>query len=479
MAGYDKKYRLTAVFFLFLLAAVVTFITPSVSQTNNQIIHYCADPDWMPFEGIIEGKHKGIADEYAVIFRQLIDYELKLVPTTSWKETMAFLSAGYCDLTLLINRSEEREKQLLFTRPYFFGPNVLVTKKDQGFIPDLNAIGDLTLGVVQGFRLVEEVKRYYPNINVHLVMSETEGLKDLAAGTIDVYVGSLLTINSRLKELELTSLRINGWISTQDELRVGIIKSRPELVSVFNDAIDEISTRQHNDIFNRWSHSQVIKQADYELLFSFITGGLIVIAIVIWRYREVLRIKSILQRKNEQLELAQSKLLKANEDLEYLSFHDNLTALYNRRYFMTTLKHHFDDAFRQNKSVSLMMIDIDYFKVINDRFGHNAGDDALKEFGRILLKAVRGGDIAARWGGEEFTVFLPSTNQKEALHLASRIQQILEETTFKVINKLTVSIGVSEYDGEDTIKSWLERTDRALYRAKDKGRNCVHFGNIS
>jgi diguanylate cyclase (GGDEF)-like protein len=126
-----------------------------------------------------------------------------------------------------------------------------------------------------------------------------------------------------------------------------------------------------------------------------------------------------------------------------------------------------------------MMMDIDYFKAINDRFGHNAGDEALKEFGRILSRTIRGGDIAARWGGEEFAVFLPSTNRQEAMHLAGRIQQILEETTFKVINKLTVSIGVSEYDGEDTIKSWLERTDRALYRAKDKGRNCIHFARLS
>jgi diguanylate cyclase (GGDEF)-like protein len=272
---------------------------------------------------------------------------------------------------------------------------------------------------------------------------------------------------------------VNGWTAIQDELRVGIIKSRPELTKVFNDAIDKISTRQHNDIFNRWSNSQVVKETDYSLVLVIVAGVFIFIVIMIWRYKEVLRIKAILQGKNEQLELAQADLIKANEDLEYLSFHDNLTALYNRRYFMTTLKHHFDDAFRQNKRGSLMMIDIDYFKAINDRFGHTAGDDALKELGRVLSNTIRGGDIAARWGGEEFAVFMPSTNRQEALYLAGRIQQVLEEVTFKVVNRLTVSIGVSEYDGEDTIKSWLDRTDRALYKAKDKGRNCVHFAKLS
>lgn len=478
MADNCKHYPLTAIFCCLGLAALIIFVSPLESQTNKPTIHYCADPDWMPFEGIIDGKHRGIADEYAMLFRQLIEYELQLVPTSSWKQTMAFLGAGDCDLTLLLNRSEERDKQLLFTRPYFFGPNVLVTNGDQEFIPDLNAVGDLRLGVVEGFRLVDEVERYYPHINMTVVPSEVEGLKALDSGDIDVYVGSLLTVNLRLNELGLTSLRINGWISIQDELRVGIVKSKPELVGIFNDAIDKISTRQHNDIFNRWSNSQIVKQTDYGLLLSFVGGGLLVIAIIVWRYKEVLRIKAILQRKNEQLELAQSKLIQANEDLEYLSFHDNLTSLYNRRYFMTTLKHHFDDAFRQNKSVSLMMIDIDHFKTINDRFGHNAGDEALKVFGGILSKVIRGGDIAARWGGEEFTVFMPSTNQQEALQLAERIQQSLDETRFKVIDSLTVSIGVSEYDGEDTIKSWLERTDSALYKAKSKGRNCVHFGNV-
>jgi diguanylate cyclase (GGDEF)-like protein len=449
------------------------------SLTTKQTIRYCADPDWMPFEGIIDGKHKGIADEYAMLFRQLIAYELQLVPTSTWKETMSFLSAGRCELTLLLNRSEERDKQLLFTRPYFFGPNVLVTNNNQAFIQDLSAVGDLTLGVVEGFRLVEEVKRYYPQIEMTLVESEVEGLQQLASGNIDVYVGSLLTVNARLRELGLTSLRINGWVSIQDELRVGVIRSRPELVSVFNEAIDKISTRQHNDIFNRWSNAQVVKQVDYRLLLLLICGSFMMVAAIFWRYKEVLRIKAILQRKNTQLELTQSELIKANEDLEYLSFHDNLTALYNRRYFMTALKHHFDDAFRQNKSVSLMMIDIDHFKAINDHYGHSVGDEALKELGQILLKSIRGGDVAARWGGEEFAIFMPSTNQRDAMQLATRIQQVLEETSFKVIDKLTVSIGVSEYDGEDTIKSWLERTDKALYKAKNKGRNCVQFGRVN
>ncbi len=480
MAYNYKKYQLpVSVLMILLLTTSFVFVPSLESQTSKQTIRYCADPDWMPFEGIIDGKHRGIADEYASIFTQLIDYDLQLVPTSSWRQTMAFLISGRCDITLLINRSEEREKQLLFSRPYFFGPNVLVTDRKQAFIPDLSTIGDLTLGVVEGFRLVEEVQRYHPDIDISLVSSEVEGLQKLDDGDIDVYVGSLLTVNARLRELGLSSLKVNGWTAIQDELRVGIIKSRPELTKVFNDAIDKISTRQHNDIFNRWSNSQVVKETDYSLVLVIVAGVFIFIVIMIWRYKEVLRIKAILQGKNEQLELAQADLIKANEDLEYLSFHDNLTALYNRRYFMTTLKHHFDDAFRQNKRVSLMMIDIDYFKAINDRFGHTAGDDALKELGRVLSNTIRGGDIAARWGGEEFAVFMPSTNRQEALYLAGRIQQVLEEVTFKVVNRLTVSIGVSEYDGEDTIKSWLDRTDRALYKAKDKGRNCVHFAKLS
>ncbi|MDC2888538.1 GGDEF domain-containing protein [Psychrosphaera algicola] len=170
-----------------------------------------------------------------------------------------------------------------------------------------------------------------------------------------------------------------------------------------------------------------------------------------------------------------AKLEESNRQLEYISYHDNLTGLYNRHYFLTTFNHLFNDMQRQSHDASLMLIDIDFFKQINDKYGHNAGDEALTHLGKLLKKAIRSGDVPARWGGEEFVVLMPSTTENDVKQVAERLIQNIESYQFPIIAKLTVSIGVSQFRADDTIKTWLERTDKALYQAKEQGRNRIRY----
>ena len=132
----------------------------------------------------------------------------------------------------MLNSSFEREKYLTFTMPYFFGPNVFVSKKGLPFMQDLASLGDMTLGVVSGYRLLEEIPRYYPDIKIKVLSSEEEGLIAVDQGKVDVYVGSLYSINLSIKQLNLQALKINGWISIQDKLRIGFTKSKTDLVPI-------------------------------------------------------------------------------------------------------------------------------------------------------------------------------------------------------------------------------------------------------
>ncbi len=159
---------------------------------------------------------------------------------------------------------------------------------------------------------------------------------------------------------------------------------------------------------------------------------------------------------------------------------DGLTGLYNRRYFDRHMSLMLDKAQEQGRDLSVMMLDIDFFKPVNDNFGHGVGDLVLKEFASRLQRSIRGIDLACRYGGEEFVVLMPDTDQRRAGNIAERIRSAIGEVPFTMENglevEITVSIGLALNErADDTPDSVLRRADRALYRAKETGRDRVVF----
>jgi diguanylate cyclase (GGDEF)-like protein len=132
---------------------------------------------------------------------------------------------------------------------------------------------------------------------------------------------------------------------------------------------------------------------------------------------------------------------------------------------------------RHRFSLSLMMLDVDDFKAYNDKYGHPAGDSALKAVADILKETLRGADVAARYGGEEFAILLPQTSSEEAAQIAERIRKKIERTEFPE-RKVTASIGIASCSNEvDTPRDLISAADVALYAAKNHGRNNVQIFN--
>ena len=152
---------------------------------------------------------------------------------------------------------------------------------------------------------------------------------------------------------------------------------------------------------------------------------------------------------------------------------DYLTGINNRRAISAALENEILRAKRYKKSASLLLIDIDHFKKINDQYGHDVGDKVLRIIADIICKSVRSTDMAARWGGEEFLVILPETDAHGAKILAERIRTRVASYQFSQIDNATLSIGVSTMILDDDPDTLVKRTDLALYRAKEAGRNRV------
>ena len=151
--------------------------------------------------------------------------------------------------------------------------------------------------------------------------------------------------------------------------------------------------------------------------------------------------------------------------------HDEKTGLYNNKFLENMLNMEIEKAKRAQEKLSVCMIDIDFFKKINDKHGHMKADELLEKLADVLMKQIRKSDIAARFGGEEFFVLLPETDLNKAKRFAARLKTAIKSDSMLTKYNLTVSGGITEYRKGDTKKRLKERVDKALYQAKKQGRN--------
>jgi diguanylate cyclase (GGDEF)-like protein len=167
------------------------------------------------------------------------------------------------------------------------------------------------------------------------------------------------------------------------------------------------------------------------------------------------------------------------EELKVLASTDSMTKLYNRRYFSNISEHILDLAKRDNTDTSVIMLDIDKFKIVNDTYGHKVGDEVIISLAQKLQELSRKSDIVCRFGGEEFVILLPETAINGALTISEKIKSEIENTVIPLANekelKFTVSIGVSQVNNKEdmNIETPIYRADKALYQAKENGRNTI------
>ncbi len=160
-------------------------------------------------------------------------------------------------------------------------------------------------------------------------------------------------------------------------------------------------------------------------------------------------------------------------ELEVMAKTDKLTGVSNRAKFDEIISYTIEYIKRYQSTASLILIDIDFFKNINDVYGHLTGDKVLKEIAQTLNTSIRNVDTLARWGGEEFIILLSQTTLAAAQKLAERIRERIYEHDFEIDHRVSISLGVTEYIDGDTVDTWIQRADDALYLAKRHGRNRV------
>jgi polar amino acid transport system substrate-binding protein len=181
------------------------------------------------------------------------------------------------------------------------------------------------------------------------------------------------------------------------------------------------------------------------------------------------------QKALNNLKELQKELELKNEELEKISITDKLTNIYNRHKIDEVLKYELLRCARTKQSFGLIIVDVDYFKSVNDEFGHNVGDNVLVSIVDVIRNNIRQTDILGRWGGEEFVIIVTETTKEDIVYFSQKLRKIIESTPIEDIGFKTCSFGVTISKNGDNSNKIIERADSALYLAKQKGRNKVEF----
>lgn len=194
------------------------------------------------------------------------------------------------------------------------------------------------------------------------------------------------------------------------------------------------------------------------------------------RINSVMRIKKM----TENLMANNEKLKQANNRLQKITIKDELTGLYNMRYFKKRMRQEFTRSERYSDHIGIIMFDLDRFKLVNDNCDHLMGSYVIKKVGDLVEKCIRGSDIGARFGGDEYVILMPKTDHEGARHLAERLLEMISTTVYnngQFRLQVTASIGVAVFDPNNPNASsateLLQQADRNLYKAKELGRGCV------
>ncbi|WP_373003002.1 diguanylate cyclase [Sulfurimonas sp.] len=442
---------------------------------NKKVIKMCIDPDWMPFEKNEKGKHIGMSAEYIEIIEKEIGTPIKMIPTQTWSESLKLGVERKCDIFSLVMPTKEREKYLDFTKPYLEIPLVIVTNLDEFFINDISTLVDKKIGIVKGYAYGEILQERYPKMNLVKVDNLKDGLQKVIDKELFGFIGTLATTGYHIQKNHIGELKIAGKFDEKWELGIGSRNDEPMLKNIFNKAIKQISSKKRQEILNKWISVNYDKEINYTPILIWIAGIVFVfISILLIILRINTKLKKEIQIRKE-----------AEQKLQEISITDELTSLYNRRYFNEIFPKLINSAKRENQNICFAVMDIDYFKLYNDTYGHISGDNALKSISRSLKSSLtRADDYCFRLGGEEFGILFKGLDKEQATILIEHMKQNIEDLKIKheknsVSKYITASFGLVIEDAL-SVKDENElyrKADALLYKAKDSGRNRICVNN--
>jgi diguanylate cyclase (GGDEF)-like protein len=484
-----KRYKSTIILIIIIVVILlylsISYINSNDDNKSSDTILFLGNENLAPIVYEENGIAKGVAVDLVKAIEEKTGYRIH-VEAMDWQEAQSKVLTGEADALLQINPNPERKRLYDFSDPLLESEFSIFT--DSG--SDIKSVDDLKnrwVGVEAGGYAYNLLHRY-EGIKIVTISNCRIGLQKVITGELDAIVSDRWIGTYELAQNKIDRIQVVEEPIETSYSRIAVKKGNEELLQIINTGLQGIKDdNTMNDIIYNWKGKNVIYFTEEKIIriILYTALGIIIFILLISiffinRYKKLSKkLELDVRQRTKELHETNELLRKANLELERISTIDKLTGIYNRRYFDNSIEKTWTIALRENHPVSLIMIDIDHFKVFNDTYGHLAGDQCLKSIANEIKDTLqRTGDFVARFGGEEFAVLLLNTSENGATIVAEKIRKRIER--LKIIYegieaRVTVSLGVASMIPDDRTnpKDLICAADEALYKAKEAGRNRV------
>ncbi len=415
---------------------------------NKRSLNICTQKNWPPYEQMKGGHYNGIIAAFMNLIRDKTGFSLHFLPTDTHQQAVTLTLQGVCDATAVPQLAGKRISGLLTSAPILNITHAFLTM-DEG-----HDFSEITERVVTP---IEQACKYcldgkvLPGNRIKVASIET-GIEYLRSDRAGSLYASEAFLRYSLSRLNINDMHIAEKFTSDVEFSLGVNQQHQTLLSIINKAINLISQQEHDRIHSQHviaSPENGFRQSTYWIIIGLI---IIITLFYIYRYyRESLR----------------------NRIIKEISETDQLTGIANRRKIIDEIDKFISISARYNNKLSLIYFDIDDFKHINDHFGHDVGDHVLIKLAAVVQKNIRKTDLFGRIGGEEFLILSPESDASDCKSLVASLQEKLSTQVFKPNQTVTCSFGITEYEPNETSDSFINRADKAMYKAKHAGKNTV------
>jgi diguanylate cyclase (GGDEF)-like protein len=484
MSKQNKACIITA--FFILLNLFLPFSGFAMNDDSRETLVLLGNENLAPIVYDDNGIAKGVAVDIAKAMGDRIGYEVQVV-TVNWEQAQKMVLNGEADGLLHINPSPERNELFDFSSPLLKSEFSMFVQRGNVISRSIDDLKNKRVGVEAG-GYPNALLRGYEEINIEKINNWETSFRALSTGDLDAiivdrWIGEYELANSRISEIKIVEPPIETQYS-----RIAVRKGDAQTLTLINSGLKEITDDGTVDnVMGQWQGKKVIYLTeDYFHVFYLRAASLflLLVALVaiyfVIKYRKLSKkLEANVKERTEELYHANEKLKAANLKLERISMIDGLTSIENRRAFDIEYNKAWKISQREGTPLALIMIDIDNFKLFNDTYGHLSGDQTLIKIAEVIKVVIkRPGDLAARYGGEEFVVMLMNTTAEGAAVVAEEIRTRIEGLVIEnreIKSVITVSLGVASVVPDNGMEpdELIDAADRALYKAKEGGRNKV------